>query len=214
MTGEALVQVLRVNRVIPVAQFDDPGRARRIAELLLAASFSVIEITLRTEAAYDCIAAIRTAHPGMTVGAGSVLTADACLRAIDAGASFCVAPGTDPALIELAGTRSVPFVPGVATPTELTAALALCDLVKIFPASHLGGPDYIKAVAAPFRLKSFHLMPTGGINENNYRDYLAADRVVAVGMSWLVDGTLVQKGDDAALAQRMAAIAQGRALPA
>lgn len=210
MTHEALVKVLRDNRVIPVAQFDDPGRARRIAELLHAAAFSVIEITLRTDEAYDCIAAIRSAIPSMTVGAGSVLTTEACNRAIDAGASFCVAPGMDPALIDLAAQRGTPFIPGVATPTELTAALSRCSVVKIFPASLLGGPEYIKAVAAPFRLKSFHLMPTGGITEKNYRDYLAADRVIAVGMSWLVDNTLVQKGDDATLAERMDVIARGR----
>ena len=79
-----------------------------------------------------------------------------------------MAPGFDPALVELARSRGCGFMPGVATPTEMTAALKLCDVIKLFPAAQLGGVEYIKAVTAPFKTKQFHLVPTGGVNRGEF----------------------------------------------
>ncbi|MBN2160736.1 MAG: bifunctional 4-hydroxy-2-oxoglutarate aldolase/2-dehydro-3-deoxy-phosphogluconate aldolase [Spirochaetes bacterium] len=201
-----LADILKKNRVIPVAQFASPQSAVKIAELLQKHSYGILEVTFRTESAAESIAAVAEQFPGFTVGAGSLLSIDALKRAIDAGASFCVAPGMDLELIDYAASCGVPFIPGVATPTELNTALKKCNVIKIFPASLLGGPEYIKAVAAPFKTKNFHLVPTGGVNQNNYLDYLKADRVVSVGMSYVVDAGLIQKGDLAALGERMNAI--------
>lgn len=198
-----LVSIFKTNRVIPVAQFDDRGSALKTAGLLLSNSIGILEITLRTESAIENIRAVCKEFPTLTVGAGSVLSADALAKACDAGASFCVAPGMDMGLVDYAEERGIPFIPGVATPTELNAALGKCDLIKIFPASLLGGVEYIKAVSAPFRSRHFHLVPTGGVNKDNYLDYLKQERVIAVGMSYIVDSALVMKGDYATLGERM-----------
>ncbi|OHD66198.1 MAG: hypothetical protein A2176_07855 [Spirochaetes bacterium RBG_13_51_14] len=200
------MSILKKNRVIPVAQFDDGQSALRTAELLQKHSIGVIEITLRTESAVENIKSVAARYPGLTVGAGSVLSMDAMKRAFDAGASFCVAPGMDSELIEYAASQAHAFIPGVSTPTELNMALKSCEVIKIFPISLLGGVEYIKAVSAPFRTKSFHLVPTGGVNQDNYLDYLKQDRVVSVGMSFIVDSALIQKGDFAALEERMVKI--------
>ena len=201
-----LLSILKKNRVIPVAQFDDGQSALRTAELLQKHSIGVIEITLRTESAVENIKSVAARYPGLTVGAGSVLSMDAMKRAFDAGASFCVAPGMDSELIEYAASQAHAFIPGVSTPTELNMALKSCEVIKIFPISLLGGVEYIKAVSAPFRTKSFHLVPTGGVNQDNYLDYLKQDRVVSVGMSFIVDSALIQKGDFTALEERMVKI--------
>lgn len=201
-----LVSIFKTNRVIPVAQFDDRESALKTAGLLVKNSISILEITLRTESAIENIRAVSREFPALTVGAGSVLSRDALAKACDAGAAFCVAPGLDLTLLEYAEERGMPFMPGVATPSELNAALAACDLIKLFPASLLGGVEYIKAVSAPFRSRNFHLVPTGGVNRENYLDYLKQERVIAVGMSYVVDSALVMKGDYSALEERMKSV--------
>ncbi len=198
-----LVSIHKKNRVIPVAQFDDLQSALRTAELLQKHSINILEITLRTESALECIRGVIREFPAMTVGAGSVLDLDALRRAYDAGAAFCVAPCMDMDCIDEAVTRGKAFMPGVATASELNTALKKCSVIKIFPASNLGGPEYIKAVSAPFRAKDFHLVPTGGVNQDNYLEYLKQDRVISVGMSYIVESGLIKKGDYASLAERM-----------
>src|SRR5208337_4577383 len=190
---------LKKNRIIPVAQFGEAETALKTAELLLKNSISILEVTLRTDSAIECIMRVRKEFPDLMAGAGSVLALESLKRAIDAGASFCVAPGMDAELIDFSASKNIPFIPGVATPTELNAALKKCQVIKIFPVSTLGGVEYIKAIAAPFKLKNFYLIPTGGVNQDNYRDYLKQDRVISVGMSYIVDSALIQKGDFTAL---------------
>ncbi len=201
--GDEFPSLLKNHRVIPVARFDGPDRALRTAELLRSHSFGILEITLRTDAAIESIRRVTAEFPGLVVGAGSVLDADSMKRARDAGAAFCVAPGLDTRLLDEARKAGLPFIPGAATPTELNAALAFGEVVKVFPVSLLGGAEYIRAVSAPFASRRFHLVPTGGVNENNYLDYLKLDRVISVGMSYLVDPGLVAAGDYDALGERM-----------
>jgi 2-dehydro-3-deoxyphosphogluconate aldolase/(4S)-4-hydroxy-2-oxoglutarate aldolase len=198
-----LVTVLKKNRVIPVAQFDEPQSALRTAELLQKHSIGILEITLRTEGAIDCIKSVARQIPGLMVGAGSVLSLEAQKRAYDAGASFCVAPGLDVELVDYAASQGRAFIPGISTPTELNTALKKCAVIKVFPVSLLGGMEYIKAVTAPFATRDFHLVPTGGVNQDNFLDFLKNERVISVGMSYIVDGALIRKGDYASIEQRI-----------
>ena len=207
--ADELISCLKKNRVIPVAQFDNPQSALRIAELLLKHSIGILEVTLRTDSAIESIKSVGKEFPDLVVGAGSVLTMESLKRAIDTGVSFCVAPGLDLELIEYAASRNIPFIPGVSTPTELNTALKKCPVIKIFPIAALGGAEYIKAIAAPFKIKTFHLIPTGGVNQNNYLDYLKQDRVISVGMSYIVESALIQKGDFTELENRMKKIVAG-----
>lgn len=204
-----LVSIIKKNRIIPVAQFDDETSALAMAELLLKHSIHILEITLRTDTAFNNIRSVVKRFPDITLGAGSVLTLENFKMAADAGVSFCVAPGTDMEIVDYAAANGPAFIPGVSTPTELTAALKKCTVIKVFPIAQLGGIEYIKALSAPFKTKDFFLVPTGGVNQNNYIDYLMHERVLAVGMSHIVDSNLIKKGNFAALETRIQKVISG-----
>jgi len=184
--------LLRVKSV-PVCVFDETESALKTAELLLKYGINVIEVTLRTEKAFDCIRAIRSEFKDSVVGAGSVLKNSDFEKALDSGAVFAVSPCFDESLSEAAKKNNIPYIPGVSTPGELYRALKFSDLIKIFPASALGGVEYINAIAAPFRMFDFGLIPTGGIDNNNYKEYLAAEKVVACGLSYPVHEKLLKE---------------------
>lgn len=188
--------LLRTAGILPIAVFYNKDDACKIGELLLKNSIDILEITLRTEAAFECIKEAIRRFPELTVGAGSVLTKDALKKAVDTGAAFTVGPTLDMEIVEYAMAGGINFTPGVATPSELHTALRSgLDIIKIFPASNLGGPGYIKAVSAPFRTMDFHLIPTGGVNEGNLPEYLKEDRVIACGATYIVKENLIKKGD-------------------
>lgn len=189
-----LVAVLLAVGVVPVVTLHDAGRAADVTRSLVDGGLPVVEITLRTAAGLEAIAAARATNPTAVVGAGTVTTASQALEAIDAGASFLVGPGLDTAVVEAARERGVTTVPGVATPTELMQAAALgIDLVKLFPAAVLGGTAMITALSAVWPEVRF--LPTGGITAETAPDYLALPQVVAVGGSWMVPQAAVDAGD-------------------
>lgn len=176
----------RKNKVIPIAVFNSVDEALRIGEILLSGGITVLEVTLRTPEAINCISALTHSLPELMVGAGSVLSQEAVANAVEVGARFVVSPGIADGIAAAAKSRGLPFVPGAATPTELMAAMELSPVIKIFPASFLGGPAYINAISAPFASKTFGLIPTGGIDVGNCREYLSAQNVIACGMSHLL----------------------------
>jgi 2-dehydro-3-deoxyphosphogluconate aldolase/(4S)-4-hydroxy-2-oxoglutarate aldolase len=148
------------------------------------------------------------------VGAGTVLDAEAAARCLDAGAAFIVSPGFDPATVAAAHARGVPAMPGALTPTEVIAAWkAGADMVKIFPASAVGGPKYLRALRGP--LPDVKLLPTGGVNATTAADYIAAGAAALGVGSELVDPAALARGDDALLTTRarelVAAVAAARA---
>jgi 2-dehydro-3-deoxyphosphogluconate aldolase/(4S)-4-hydroxy-2-oxoglutarate aldolase len=206
-----MIQLLKRNPVVPVAVVNKASDGLKLAEVLVAESITVIEVTARTPVAFETMARLRTDVPEITVGAGSLFDMESLKRAIDAGAVFGVAPCYDERVVDYAQSQSFPFVPGIATPSELNRALEKNPVIKLFPAKQLGGPDYIQAITAPFKMKNFHLMPTGGINEKNYLEYLAIDRVISCGMTYMVDAKLMENGDFQALRDRMKQIVQGLA---
>jgi 2-dehydro-3-deoxyphosphogluconate aldolase/(4S)-4-hydroxy-2-oxoglutarate aldolase len=172
-----------IGRVLPVLTARSAGDAERACEAILAGGLTSVEIVFRTEAAVDAIR--RAARiDGLLVGAGTVLSVEQLDAAVEAGAEFAVAPSTDPVVIEAAQRAGVQFVPGAATPTEIDRARSLgCDVVKIFPASLVGGPAFIKAVSPVFPDVKF--VPTGGVNADNLGDYLALPSVLACGGTWI-----------------------------
>lgn len=130
----------------------------------------------------------------MLVGAGNVLTVEQVNRAVAAGAKFIVSPGINPQIVEYCVRKNIPIIPGTCNPSNVETALEFgLDVVKFFPAEASGGLEYIKAIAAPYVGMKF--MPTGGINEKNVREYLAYDRIIACGGSWMVKGDLIKAGD-------------------
>jgi 2-dehydro-3-deoxyphosphogluconate aldolase/(4S)-4-hydroxy-2-oxoglutarate aldolase len=179
-------------RIVPVLTAADADQAERACEALLAGGLSAVEITFRTEAAAEAIARV-AAIDGLLVGAGTVLSPEQLRLALEAGARFAVAPGTNEAVVASALGAGVPFIPGAATPTEIERARALgCHAVKIFPASILGGPAFLKAVAAVY--PDVRFVPTGGVNPENLASYLELPSVLACGGTWICEQSLLREG--------------------
>jgi 2-dehydro-3-deoxyphosphogluconate aldolase/(4S)-4-hydroxy-2-oxoglutarate aldolase len=184
--------------VVPVITVADVAQAVPLAQALCAAGLTVLEVTLRTPAALPAIAAMRRALPTAIVGAGTVVSAEQLAAAVDAGSQFLVSPGFSVRLAAAARRAAVPLLAGVATPTELLAALDEgLDTLKFFPAEQAGGVAMLKALYAPFPGAAF--CPTGGITPENAPQYLAQPNVVAVGMSSLAPAEHVGRGDFAAI---------------
>ena len=170
--------------IVPVAVLDNAGDAVPTANALLAGGIDVMEITFRTAAARDSIAAVAESCPDMLVGAGTVLTLDQCKSAVEAGAKFIVSPGFDREVVAWCVENGVAVTPGCVTPTEITAAMELgLKVVKFFPANVYGGLSAMKALSGPFGTVKF--IPTGGVNGQNVGEYIAAPFVHAVGGSWV-----------------------------
>jgi 2-dehydro-3-deoxyphosphogluconate aldolase / (4S)-4-hydroxy-2-oxoglutarate aldolase len=187
-----VVERLREARVVPVVTIRDGDRARDLARALVRGGVPCVEIALRTDAATAAIRAAREVD-GLVVGAGTVLTPEQVREAVDAGADFAVAPGTNESVVRACRDAGLPFFPGVATPTEIEHARALgLRTVKVFPASCLGGGAFLRAVSATYPDMAY--IPTGGIRASDLRDYLSIPSVVAVGGSWLVAEQLVDGG--------------------
>jgi 2-dehydro-3-deoxyphosphogluconate aldolase/(4S)-4-hydroxy-2-oxoglutarate aldolase len=182
---DAVLGLLRAARVIPVVTITAAATAVPMTRALLDGGLTAVEITLRTAAGLNAVRAAAADVPDALVGAGTVTTAEACEAAIDAGARFVVSPGLVDEVVAVCARRGVLALPGIATPTELLRALALgCRTVKLFPASVLGGPPMIKALAALGTGVGF--VPTGGIGLDTAPSYLGIPDVVAVGGSWMV----------------------------
>ena len=189
-----MMQQLQKIGIIPVVVLNDVKDALPLAERLMKGGLPCAEVTFRTAAAEESIRKMAKEFPEMIVGAGTVLTTEQADRAISAGAKFIVSPGFNPKVTEYVLKKGVPMTPGVCTPTEIEAALQFdLDVLKFFPAEPAGGLKMIKALAAPYVGVSF--MPTGGISAANVREYLAYDRIVACGGSWMVSGKLVKEGN-------------------
>jgi len=183
-------------QLIAVLVIDDAENALPLAEALLAGGVDVMELTLRTPVALEAAGIIREKLPEMTVGLGTVLTEEQIAAASDAGARFAVSPGVNVSVIRRARELSLPFAPGVMTPTDVDTALREgCRLLKFFPATSAGGLAHLGNIAAPFAHLDPRFIPLGGVKLDNLLDWLAHDRVAAVGGSWLAPRDLVRSGD-------------------
>lgn len=183
---------LAAHRLVPVVVLDDPDHAAGLGRALVTGGLPVAEVTLRTPAALASIERLAR-DPQLLVGAGTVTRAEQVDRAIDAGAGFVVCPGLSASVVRRARELGVPCVPGVATPTELMAAVELgCASLKLFPAAELGGPAMVRALAGPF--PDVRFVPTGGIGPAEATAYLALPSVLAVGGSWMVPRAALAAG--------------------
>jgi 2-dehydro-3-deoxyphosphogluconate aldolase/(4S)-4-hydroxy-2-oxoglutarate aldolase len=180
--------------VIPVLVIDDAAQAVPLARALADGGLKLIEITLRTPAALASIAAIVEAVPELVVGAGTVCNASDARRAHEAGARFAVSPGHATDLGDACAELGLPYLPGVATASEVMAARNdAYEVLKFFPAGAAGGLSMLNALAGPFPDVSF--CPTGGIDAANAQAYLALSNVLCVGGSWIAPRAEVAAGN-------------------
>lgn len=180
-------------RVIPVVVVDDIATAAPLGQALSAAGALVVEVTLRTDAAEQALAVLAESGE-LLVGAGTVLRPQQVDAAQRAGAQFIVSPGLDPRVVERCRDLGLAVVPGVATASEVMAALALdLSLLKLFPAEAGGGIALLRALGGPF--PGVRFIPTGGLTAANAADYLRVPSVAAIGGSWMVAPALLAAGD-------------------
>jgi len=190
-----LAEHLARQRILAAVVIDDPDRAVPLARALLAGGLDLMEVTFRNGHAPESIRRIRAELPAMTVGAGTLLSPGQIDAARAAGATFGLSPGFNPAVVRHAVREGFAFIPGTLTPGEMEQSLALgCPLVKFFPAAAAGGPDFVRAIAAPYGHTALRLIPLGGIGESNLASYLSLPLVAGVGGSWLAERALVAAG--------------------
>lgn len=196
----SLSALLSASRVVPVMVVHEVAHAVPLARALLAGGLSVLEVTLRTDAAFSAIERIAAEVPDAVVGAGTVLNARDLLRAKRAGARFIVSPGLTDVIVHVSHNEDVMLLPGVATASEVMRGLDHgLDLFKFFPAETSGGVPALKAFAGPFPKVRF--CPTGGITPANAPAYFALPNVLAVGGSWMIPQDFEPNRDAGLLSQ-------------
>lgn len=200
--------ILTAEKLIAVLVVDDAAQAVPLANILLENGVRAMELTLRTEAAFPALEAIKREVPEMTAGVGTILTPAQVRQAKETGASFGVSPGLNRSVLAEAETSRLPFAPGVATPSEVEAALECgCRIMKFFPATPLGGIGYLRNMAAPYVHLGVRFIPLGGINEVNLAEWLAEPLVAAVGGSWIAPRDLIKSESWDEIGKRAAAAA-------
>ena len=189
-----ILERIQKTGIIPVVALEDVKDALPLAQALCDGGLPCAEVTFRTAAAEESIRLMSEKFPDMLIGAGTVLTIEQVDRAVAAGARFIVSPGFNPKVVKHCVDKGIPITPGCSCPSDIEQALEFgLDVVKFFPAEPSGGLKMIKALAAPYNMVKF--MPTGGINATNVKDYLAYDRILACGGSWMVKGDMIKAGD-------------------
>ena len=190
MNITTLTEQLRTIKIVPVIALDNAADAVPLGTALRKSGIPVAEITFRSPAAAEAIRRLRDADPDILIAAGTVLNAAQAKAAQQAGADFIVSPGFNPNTVKACQDMDIPITPGINNPTAIEAALEHgIDTVKYFPAEASGGIPMLKALLAPYAM--LKIMPTGGINAKNIRDYLAIKNVIACGGSWMVEKSLL-----------------------
>jgi len=184
--SESQLNRLQSTGVIAVMIVDDADRAVSLAKALLDGGVDIMELTLRTSKAMECLSAIVKRVPEMLAGAGTIIFPQQVDQVVEAGAAFGVAPGTNPVVIRRADELNLPFAPGVVTPTDIDVAVqAGCRLLKFFPAEPSGGLNMLASIKAPYAHLGLKYIPLGGVTTGNMSAWLTDPDVLAVGGSWL-----------------------------
>ncbi|EGQ8283932.1 ketohydroxyglutarate aldolase [Vibrio owensii] len=190
----SIKEQLKALKVIPVIAIDKAEDIIPLGKVLAENGLPAAEITFRSAAAAEAIRLLRENQPDMLIGAGTVLNREQAIAAKEAGATFIVSPGFNPNTVKACQEIGIDIVPGVNNPSTVEAALEMgLTTLKFFPAEASGGINMVKSLLAPYT--DIELMPTGGINPANIKDYLAIPRVLACGGTWMVDKKLIEAGN-------------------
>lgn len=188
-----MIRQIEACGIIAVLVIDREADAVPLTEALVAGGIGAIELTLRTPVALQSLTKIKRCFPRILVGAGTVLTLDQISQVREAGADFAVAPGCNGRVLSAASECDLPFAPGIATPSDIEAALEHgCNLLKFFPAESTGGLTYLNNMTAPYAHLGLKYIPLGGINETTASGYLSAPHIAALGGSWIAPRELIQ----------------------
>lgn len=188
MTQQQIIEKIGQMKIVPVVVLNSVEETLPKMQALIDGGLPCAEITFRTPCAAEAIALAVKTYPDALIGAGTVINAEQCEKAIAAGSKFIVSPGFSEEVADCCKAHGMLYLPGVVTPTEVMAAVAKgLTTLKFFPASNYGGLKTIKAICVAFPY--LKIMPTGGISADNILEYLACDKILACGGSWMMNGT-------------------------
>ncbi len=205
MKSDSLFAQLSTEGLVAVVVLNSLEEALPVVESLAEGGIRVIELAQRTPVSVEALAFLANRMPGILIGAGTVLTKEQVRQVADAGAKFALAPGTNPAVLEEAAKMDFPFLPGVATPSDIETALSWkCRHLKYFPAEPLGGIAYLKAMATPYLHLNPRFLPLGGANESTMAAYLGDPMIFAIGGSWIASRARIEAKDWKAITQHAA----------
>jgi len=191
-----LERMLINNGIIAVLEIDNEADAVPTCEALLKGGISAIELALRTPAAEPSIKLIKENVPQMCIGIGTIIKEGQASRVKSLGADFGVSPGFNPKIVREALEVNLPFAPGIATPSELEAALEEgCNILKFFPASPMGGEKYLSSMNSPYAYLNLKYIPLGGVSLENLNEWARNKSVISVGGTWIAKKNLILKGD-------------------
>lgn len=195
---EQIINRIEDTGIVPVVVLEHEKDAMKLGEALCENGLMCAEITFRTKEAAQALRRMKKEFPQMLIGAGTVLTKEQVNAAIEAGAEFIVSPGFDEEIVDACIDQHILSLPGCVTPTEIAKAVKRnLKVVKFFPSKQFGGLSTMKALAAPY--PQIRFMPTGGITTDNLKEYLAWEKIIACGGSWMVQKEMIQEGDYATI---------------
>lgn len=193
---ENLTDRLKKARIVAVLAVNDPAGAVDLAKALCDGGVTALEMTLRTQRAFECVSAIAGAGLPLTLGVGTILTPEQAREAKSRGADFGVSPGCNVRVIDAAAEAGLPFAPGIMTPSEIEQALEHgCKLMKFFPAESSGGMKHLQSMAAPYKHLGISFIPLGGLKLSNMKSYTDSPLVTAIGGSWIAPTSLIDAKD-------------------
>lgn len=193
---ENLADRLKKARIVAVLAVNDPAGAVDLAKALCDGGVTALEMTLRTQRAFECVSAIAGAGLPLTLGVGTILTPEQAREAKSRGADFGVSPGCNVRVIDAAAEAGLPFAPGIMTPSEIEQALEHgCKLMKFFPAESSGGMKHLQSMAAPYKHLGISFIPLGGLKLSNMKSYTDSPLVTAIGGSWIAPTSLIDAKD-------------------
>lgn len=193
---ENLTGTLKKARIVAVLAVNDPSGAVDLAKALCDGGVTALEMTLRTQRAFECISAIAGAGLPLALGVGTILTPEQAREAKNRGADFGVSPGCNVRVIDAAAETGLPFAPGIMTPSEIEQALEHgCKLMKFFPAESSGGMKHLQSMAAPYKHLGISFIPLGGLKLSNMKSYTDSPLVTAIGGSWIAPTSLIDAKD-------------------
>ena len=193
---ENLTDRLKKARIVAVLAVNDPAGAVDLAKALCDGGVTALEMTLRTQRAFECVSAIAGAGLPLTLGVGTILTPEQAREAKSRGADFGVSPGCNVRVIDAAAEAGLPFAPGIMTPSEIEQALEHgCKLMKFVPAESSGGMKHLQSMAAPYKHLGISFIPLGGLKLSNMKSYTDSPLVTAIGGSWIAPTSLIDAKD-------------------
>lgn len=191
--NDKIIKKLEEKAIVAVLVIDDIDTAVDSAKALVAGGITAIELALRTPVSYKAIELIHKYVPEMMIGAGTVIKSGQAQKVKELGASFAVAPGLNPKIMEEAKNCDLPFAPGISSASELEKAIDMgCNLVKLFPAEALGGVKYFKAMSGPYKYLGIKYFPLGGVSEENLPLWASEKDIAPIGGSWIAKGDLIK----------------------